>query len=64
MWYASTRRSICREIMIAKANGTFSADVKLHLYVDDEKFEVGQLGPDFAIFREPVHCTEWRPASH
>ncbi len=50
--------------MIAKANGTFSADVKLHLYVDDEKFEVGQLGPDFAIFREPVHCTEWRPASH
>jgi hypothetical protein len=45
--------------MIAKANGTFSADVKLHLYVDDEKFEIGQLGPDFAIFREPktIHAS-------
>jgi len=43
--------------MIAKANGTFSADVKLHLYVDDEK--IGQLGPDFAIFREPktIHAS-------
>ena len=39
--------------MIAKANETFSADVKLHLYVDAEKIEVGQLGPNFAIFREP-----------
>ena len=39
--------------MIVKAKGTFSAEVKLHLYVDKEKIEVGQLGPDFAIFREP-----------
>ena len=39
--------------MIAKGNGTFSADVKLHLYVTDEKREVGQLGSDFGIFREP-----------
>ncbi len=39
--------------MIAKGDGTFSADVKLHLYVTDEKLEVGKLGPDFAIFREP-----------
>ena len=30
-------------------NGTFSADVKLHLYVGDERFELGHLGPEFAL---------------
>ncbi|MGB6044167.1 MAG: hypothetical protein WBF93_13490 [Pirellulales bacterium] len=32
-------------------SGTFSADVKLHLYTDDGQFELGQLGPDFALLR-------------
>lgn len=39
--------------MIARAIRTFSAEVILHLYVDQEKIVLGQLGPDFAIFREP-----------
>lgn len=39
--------------MTAKAKGTFSAEVKLHLYVAEEKIEVGQLGPDFEILRNP-----------
>lgn len=30
-------------------NGTFSADVKLHLYVGNDQFELGHLGPDFAL---------------
>jgi len=34
-------------------NGTFSADVKLHLYVAGERIELGQLGPDFALLRDP-----------
>lgn len=41
--------------MISKSkigNGTFSADVKLHLYVDNEQVELGQLGPGFAILRD------------
>ncbi len=33
-------------------NETFSADVSLHLYVGGQRFELGQLGPDFAILRE------------
>jgi len=33
-------------------NGTFSANVKLNLYVAGERFELGQLGPGFAIIRE------------
>ena len=39
--------------MIAKPIGTFSADVKLNLYVDGEVVAIGQLGPDFGIFRDP-----------
>ena len=30
-------------------NGTFSADVKLHLYAGGKKFELGHLGPDFGL---------------
>ena len=33
------------------SNGTFSANVKLNLYVAGEQFELGQLGPGFAIIR-------------
>ena len=43
--------------MIAKSQGTFSADVKLHLYVNGERVAIGQLGPDFGIFREPMSFT-------
>lgn len=32
-------------------NETFSADVSLHLHVGGQRFELGQLGPDFAILR-------------
>ena len=34
-------------------NGTFSADVKLHLYVGGERFELGHLGPNFALLGQP-----------
>ncbi|MGB7324031.1 MAG: hypothetical protein WBD31_04110 [Rubripirellula sp.] len=33
-------------------NGTFSANVKMHLYVGGERIELGQLGPGFAILRD------------
>ena len=33
-------------------NGTFSADVKLSLFVDDRRFEVASLGPGFAVLRD------------
>ena len=33
-------------------NGTFSADVKLHLHIGDQRFELGQLGPGLAILRD------------
>ena len=33
-------------------NGTFSAEVKLHLYVGGEQIELGQLGPGFALLRD------------
>ena len=32
-------------------NGTFSADVKLHLHVGEQQFELGQVGPGLAILR-------------
>ena len=35
-------------------NGTFSADVKLHLYANDQRIELGQLGPGFAILRNSL----------
>ena len=28
---------------------TFSADVRLHLYADELRIELGHLGPDFAM---------------
>lgn len=31
------------------SNGTFSADVKLNLYVGDQRIELGHLGPGFAL---------------
>lgn len=33
-------------------NGTFSADVKLHLYIGDHRIELGQLGPGLGILRD------------
>ncbi len=41
-------------------NGTFSADVQLYLYVEEDRIELGQLGPGFAILREPqeIHATK------
>ncbi len=30
-------------------NGTFSADVKLHLHIGDQRFELGHLGLGFAL---------------
>jgi len=33
-------------------NGTFSADVQLSLFVENQRIDVASLGPDFAIFRE------------
>ena len=33
-------------------NGTFSADVKLILHVKGERFELGHLGPGFALLGE------------
>ena len=32
---------------------TFSSDVSLRLHVGQERYELGQLGPNFAILREP-----------
>ena len=32
--------------------GTFSADVKLHLFVGGRQVELGQLGPGFALLRD------------
>lgn len=36
----------------SNGNGTFSADVRLNMYVDDRKFEVASLGPKFGYFRQ------------
>ena len=33
-------------------NGTFSADVKLHLHIGGQRFELGQLGPGLGILRD------------
>ena len=30
-------------------NSTFSAEVKLHLYAGSDQFELGHLGPGFAL---------------
>lgn len=46
--------------MIATNNGIFSADVKLNLYTSGNRYELGHLGPDFAILGEPqnIDATE------
>ena len=33
-------------------NGTFSADVRLSLFVGDRRLDVASLGPGFAVFRD------------
>ena len=33
-------------------NSTFSADVKLHLWIGDRTYELGHLGPGFALLGE------------
>ncbi len=38
-------------------NGTFSANIKLHLYVNGERIVLGQLGPGFAILRDKQSIT-------
>ncbi len=47
-FWASFRRSVSN--MIAPT-GNFSADVRLLLHTDSETYELGQLGPGFAILR-------------
>ena len=41
-------------------NGTFSADVKLNLHVGGKRFELGHLGPGFALLgnAQAVDATE------
>jgi hypothetical protein len=41
-------------------NGTFSADVELNLHVGDQRFELGHLGPGFALFgdAQSIDATE------
>ncbi len=38
--------------MIRNSSGTFSADVKLQLIIADKRYELGQLGPNFALIRD------------
>ena len=63
--YSSARFSTSGVVMIrnnssGNGNGTFSADVKLHLHVGGERFELGHLGPDFALLGEacPISSNE------
>ncbi len=41
-------------------NGTFSADVELNLHVGDQRFELGHLGPGFALLgdAQSIDATE------
>lgn len=41
-------------------NGTFSAKVELSLYVNGERFELGHLGPGFALLgkAQTIDATE------
>ncbi|MDV6029427.1 MAG: hypothetical protein F9B45_04835 [Phycisphaera sp. RhM] len=43
-----------------KPQGTFSADVQLFLHVAEETYELGQIGPEFALLRKPqsIQATE------
>ena len=45
---------------INSGNGTFSADVKLSLLVGDQRFELGHLGPGFALLgdAQTIDATE------
>jgi hypothetical protein len=45
---------------IKNGNGTFSAHVNLHLLIDGQRIELGQLGPGFAILRtaQTIDATE------
>jgi hypothetical protein len=45
--------------MIAQ-NSTFSADVKLQLHVGERTYEIGHLGPGFALLGEaqPISATQ------
>lgn len=35
-------------------NGSYSADVQMELRVNGRVFDVGQLGPDFVMLRDPA----------
>ena len=41
-------------------NGTFSADVRLRLFVDHHQLDIASLGPNFAILRnsQKIEATE------
>lgn len=39
-------------------NGTFSADVKLHLYIGNRQIQLGQVGPGMAILRSAETITD------
>ena len=46
--------------MIRNNSGTFSADVKIELIIADTRFEVGHLGPTFALLgqAQDIDATE------
>jgi hypothetical protein len=39
-------------------SGTFSANVRLYLYVNERKIELASVGPDFAILRSAETINE------
>ena len=39
-------------------SGTFSAEVRLHLFVDDQKYDVGSMGSGFGYLRSPQDIAE------
>ena len=43
--------------MISRS-GTFSAEVRLHLYVHGQQYDVGSLGPGFGYLRNPHEIME------
>lgn len=39
---------------VSHSPGSYSADVQMELHVNGRVFDVGQLGPDFLILRDPI----------
>jgi hypothetical protein len=45
-------------MVMISSSATFSAEVRLHLFVGDQKYEIGSLGPGFGYLRVPQEITE------